>query len=74
MSGEIVYRDPYPESNFKPVVKGDSGSVVVRKTQELDNAKVVHLDPYQDSDYKLVAQGGSGAVIVKRKEPRPPKE
>ena len=70
MSGEIVYRDPYPDSNFKPVVKGDSGSVVVRKTQELDNAKVVHLDPYKDSVYEEVAKGDSGAVLIKRKEPR----
>lgn len=70
MSGEIVYRDPYPDSNFKPVVNGDSGSVVVRKTQELDNAKVVHLDPYKDSVYEEVAKGDSGAVLIKRKEPR----
>lgn len=70
MSGEIVYRDPYPDSNFKPVVKGDSGSVVVRKTQELDNAKVVHLDPYKDTDYEQVAAGASGSVITKRKEPK----
>lgn len=70
MSGEIVYRDPYPDSNFKPVVKGYRGSVFVRKTQELDNAKVVHLDPYKDSVYEEVAKGDSGAVLIKRKEPR----
>lgn len=70
MSGEIVYRDPYPDSNFKPVVKGDSGSVVVRKTQELDNAKVVHLDPYKDTAYEEVAKGDSGAVLIKRKKPQ----
>lgn len=70
MSGEIVYRDPYPDSEFKPVVKGDSGSVVVRKIQQLDNAKVVHLDPYKDSVYEEVAKGDSGAVLIKRKEPQ----
>jgi hypothetical protein len=69
MSGEIVYRDPYPEGPFKPVAKGDSGAIYEREAPELDNAKVVHLDPYENTDYEQVATGDSGAVLVKRKEP-----